>query len=108
MAAGNQAGRVGFHALVSVNKMYRTSFYMLGSTVLALIAGRLMINAFGVAGMAIGGILGEVANSIIVILAVTRWLHIRTSQFFLAVFDFRRSASEFKSRLTLLWKSLHL
>jgi Na+-driven multidrug efflux pump len=74
MSAGNLLGRVCLHALNSTNRLYGPSFLMLCIAILALGLGAVLALPLGVSGMVLGGIVGEVANSVVVIFSVASWL----------------------------------
>lgn len=83
MSACNQLGRVSSHALSSMNRLYGLSFATLAASLTALLIGALLTFPFKIVGMVMGGVLGELANSLIVIVVLTRWMGRPISQFLL-------------------------
>jgi O-antigen/teichoic acid export membrane protein len=81
LAGSNQIGRVSAHALIGANRIYEPAALMLPVALGALAFGSALGNAFGAAGMAIGIIAGELAVSLLVVRAMTRWLHRDVSSF---------------------------
>jgi O-antigen/teichoic acid export membrane protein len=83
MSACNQLGRVSAHALISTNRLYGLSFWTLGASLAALGVGALLTFPLKIDGMVIGGILGELGNSLIFIVVLTRWMDRPLSGFLL-------------------------
>lgn len=99
MFAANHFGRVCAQALNATNRMFGLSFWMLVASVAALGCGALLSLRYGVEGMFVGGILGELGVSLIVTSAVAYWLELPVSAL---LFDF----SSFRSPLTFLRERL--
>jgi len=81
MSACNQLGRVSSHALTGMNRLYGLSFWMLAVSLSALGIGAALTFPLKIEGMVMGGIIGELANSLIIIIVLTRWMGRPTSQF---------------------------
>jgi Na+-driven multidrug efflux pump len=98
MSACNQFGRVSAHALISTNRLYGPSFVMLVFSLLAVALGGVLATVLKIPGMVIGGVFGELSNSLVVIFALTRWMDKPLSSFFLDQLDIRASFAELKTR----------
>jgi Na+-driven multidrug efflux pump len=99
MSACNLQGRVSLHALISTNRMFESSFMMLGAATFAVILGAALSPLFGIQGMVLGGIIGEIANSAIAISAVATWLGKPLRTFIADFLDFKGTTSELVSRM---------
>jgi O-antigen/teichoic acid export membrane protein len=99
MFAANQFGRVCAQALNATNRMFGLSFWMLAASVAALGCGALLSLRFGVEGMFVGGILGELGVSLIVTSAVAYWLKLPVSALLLDFSSFRSSLIFLRRRL---------
>jgi hypothetical protein len=89
MSACNQLGRVSSHALSSMNRLYGLSFVTLAVSLAALGLGALLTIPLKIPGMVIGGIFGELGNSLVVIVVLTRWMGKPLSRFFVDQLDMR-------------------
>jgi hypothetical protein len=69
-------GKISAHALIATNRMYGPSFLVLAWSLGALAIGLFLAIGNGAEGMFIGGILGELGASLVVIYAVSRWLRV--------------------------------
>lgn len=74
VSAAAQVGRISAHALIGTNRMYGPAALMLPAALLSLGIGSLLAVPFGVPGMVVGAILGELAVSLIAIRAMAGWL----------------------------------
>lgn len=74
MAAGAQVGRISSQVLLSANRMFEPSMWMLLAGCCSLAIGALLSPAIGLPGMLIGGIAGELIISILAVRAMCRWL----------------------------------
>jgi hypothetical protein len=74
MVGCSHLGKVSAIALVATNRLYGPSFLMVGWSILALCLGLFLSIAYGVEGMFVGGIFGELGVSLIAIRAVASWL----------------------------------
>jgi len=89
MSACNQLGRVSAHALTSMNRLYGLSFITLAISLAALGLGALLTIPLKIPGMVIGGIVGELGASLVVIVVLTRWMGKPLSRFFIDQLDVR-------------------
>ena len=89
MSACNQLGRVSSHALVSMNRLYGLSFVTLVVSCAALALGAVLTVPLKIPGMVIGGIFGELGNSLVVIVVLTQWMGKPLSRFFIDQLDVR-------------------
>jgi len=99
MSACVQAGRVSSLALVSSNRMYGPSFYMLGFAIIGLLIGALLVGQYDVTGMVVGNIVGELGGAIVVVIAVTRWLAVPLSRYYVDMFHIAPSIEFIRRRL---------
>jgi len=99
MSACNQLGRVSVHGLTGTNRLYGTSFLILGVSLGAMALGGLLAPPFGAVGMVAGGIFGELTISLAVIVAFCRWMGRPTSAFFVDVGNLAASWGELSVRL---------
>ena len=90
MSACNQLGRVSAHALISTNRLYGPSFVMLALSIAAVALGGVLTVPLKLPGMVLGGILGELSNSLVVIAAFAAWMNKPLSAFFVDQLDRRR------------------
>ena len=74
LAVVSQIGRVSAHALIGANRIYETAALMLPVALVALALGSALGNLFGAAGLVVGIIAGELAVSLLVVRAMTKWL----------------------------------
>lgn len=74
LAGSAHLGKVGWYALTAANRLYGLSFGQLICALSGVIAGAYLVARLGLAGMVIGCGFGELANSILVIVVVSRWL----------------------------------
>jgi hypothetical protein len=86
-------GKVSAHALIATNRMYGPSFFVLAWCVGALLIGLLLSIRTGAEGMFVGGIIGELGTSLIVIYAVTKWLGVSIPVLLFEVSTFRSAFS---------------
>lgn len=98
MSGANLQGRVGLHALISTNRLYGPSYFMLITAVLAVGAGAVLTTLMGIRGMVVGGIVGELVNSAIVIVALAHWLRKPTAALISSFADLPSTFSELKYR----------
>ena len=98
MSACNQLGRVSAHALISTNRLFGPSFLMLGLSTAAVVIGAFLTVPLKVPGMVMGGILGELSNSLVVIIAFSLWMQKPLTAFFIDQLDLRASFVELKAR----------
>ena len=108
MSASNLLGRVSAHALIGTNSMYGPSFAMVGAAVLAVALGSILTIPLKIAGMLIGGIAGELADSLIAIYAVAMLLDISILAKLRELLDLGKSRNDVRQRLVTLlarWKS---
>jgi O-antigen/teichoic acid export membrane protein len=75
LAAASHLGKVSWYALTSANRLYGLSFWQLGCAVSGVGLGAFLASQYGLKGMVVGCILGELANSIVVVFAMSRWLN---------------------------------
>lgn len=81
MAAANLLGRISAEALISTNRMFETAPLMPPLALAGIGIGAALAPGLGVAGMVVGGILGELAISALVVRAMARWLGIERGVF---------------------------
>jgi len=98
MSACNQLGRVSAHALISTNRLYGPSFVMLALSIAAVALGGVLTTYLKLPGMVIGGIFGELSNSLVVIAAFAAWMNKPIAAFFVDQLDPRASFAELKAR----------
>jgi len=98
MSAANLEGRVSLHALISTNRLFGPSFRMLAVAILAVGLGAGLTHLFGISGMVLGGICGELANSSIVVVAVAAWLEKPVGRLLHDFLDLKGSLRELYAR----------
>jgi O-antigen/teichoic acid export membrane protein len=98
MSAANMQGRVSLQALTSTNRLYGLSFVMLGFAVMAVGLGGLLAPTLGVAGMVLGGLTGEIANSAAILVKASRWLQKPFTALAEDLLSFRSSMAELRTR----------
>jgi O-antigen/teichoic acid export membrane protein len=103
MSAANLTGRVSQHALISTNRLYGPSYFLFVSAALALVLGAVLARSFGVHGMVLGGIAGEVCNSIIALMATAAWLALPFPALLGDLLEVRASINELRSRSREIW-----
>ena len=106
MSACNQLGRVSAHALSSMNRLYGLSFVTLVISLAALGLGALLTVPLKIPGMVIGGIVGELGTSLVVIVVLTRWMGKPLSRFFIDQLDVRDTLAFAKTQGDRLWLKL--
>lgn len=99
MSSCNQLGRISAHALISTNRLYGPSFLMVGFSLMAMALGGALVPPFGIAGMVLGGIFGELMNSLVVIAALCRWMGKPVSAFFVDMANLAASWNDLGARL---------
>jgi O-antigen/teichoic acid export membrane protein len=87
MAAAAQIGRVSSQVLLGANRMFEPSTKMFLAGCGSLGLGSLLAWAFGLPGMLVGGIAGELALSILAVSAMVRWLGQDLRRFALDMMD---------------------
>jgi O-antigen/teichoic acid export membrane protein len=98
MFGGNQMGRVCAHFLIATNRLYGTSFVMMGWALFSVGVGAVLAVQFGVVGMLCGGIIGELGVSLLVARAVARWLLLPLTELLLDLSSFTKAAHGIFSR----------
>jgi O-antigen/teichoic acid export membrane protein len=103
MSMCNLVGRISNHALISTNRMYGPSFVMVACALIAVGLGGVLTMKFGIAGMVVGGIFGEISNSLVSLFFVSRLLDCTPITLLQAMVNFRGSlkAFEYRARLAI-------
>ena len=99
MSSCNQLGRISGHALISTNRLYGPSFVMLGCSLAAMALGAALVPPFGTVGMVLGGICGELMNSLVVIVSLCRWMKKPVAGFFVDMLNIAASFGDLSARL---------
>jgi len=103
LSAANLQGRVSLHALICTNRLFGPSFLMLLFAAMAIGLGALLTRLMGVNGMVLGGIAGELINSVIVIFAVAYWLRKPPRGLLGNLLDFKGSFGELRAKSLEAW-----
>jgi O-antigen/teichoic acid export membrane protein len=106
LSAANLQGRVSLHALISTNRLYGVSFLFLICASISLGLGALLTRLMGIDGMVLGGIVGEIINSAVVIVAVSYWLNKPPQSLLGDFFDFKGSFSQLRAKSLQAWGRL--
>ena len=106
MSAANLQGRVSLHALTSTNKLFGPSFLIFGSAAASIGLGTAIARQIGIDGMVLGGIAGELVNSMIVVAAVSRWLGKPVKTMVADLLDLKSSMGELRARSLNMWYRL--
>lgn len=87
MSAFVQLGRVSWISLVSSNRLYGPSFVTFFTAVFSVGFGASLVPPMGLAGMIIGGVIGEAINALAMTFIVSRWMERSWTSFFWDMFN---------------------
>ncbi|MBR0750760.1 hypothetical protein JQ604_01020 [Bradyrhizobium jicamae] len=94
MSAASLPGRIAAQVLISVNAMRSIAVATLAIALAAITLAAGLVQSFGLPGVLIGGIIGDAAISILVIVALNRWLGLSFNRLAREIGNIRASATQ--------------